>query len=79
MALYQGRDVTVCFGGTLLEVVVRQDKVDEYVARLRELGIRHVEVTTARCALEHDDKLALIRRLRVSSPCSPRWAARATT
>jgi phosphosulfolactate synthase len=60
---YQRHDVTVCFGGTLLEVVVRQNRVDDYVAWLRELGITHVEVSDGTVAMAVDDKLALLRRL----------------
>ncbi len=60
---YQRHDVTVCFGGTLLEVVVRQNRVDDYVAWLRELGITHVEVSDGTVSMAVDDKLALLRRL----------------
>jgi phosphosulfolactate synthase len=61
--VYQRHDVTVCFGGTLLEVVVRQNKVDEYMRELHELGITHVEVSDGTVAMAIDDKLALLRRL----------------
>ncbi len=61
--VYQRHDVTVCFGGTLLEVVVRQNRVDDYVRELRELGITHVEVSDGTVAMAVDDKLALLRRL----------------
>ena len=61
--VYQRHDVTVCFGGTLLEVVVRQNKVDDYVRELHELGITHVEVSDGTVAMAADDKLALLRRL----------------
>ena len=61
--LYQSHGIPVCFGGTLLEVVVRQNKMDEYVHQLRELGITHVEVSDGTIAMAEDDKLALLRRL----------------
>ena len=61
--LYQSHDVPVCFGGTLLEVVVRQNRMDEYVRELRNLGITHVEVSDGTIPMLPDDKLALLRRL----------------
>ncbi len=63
VAAYQDRGVPVCLGGTLLEAVLLQGKVDEYVAWAHELGVRHLEVSDGTIALEQDDKLALIRRL----------------
>ena len=63
IALYQSHGIPVCFGGTLLEVVVRQGRMDDYIRQLRELGITHVEVSDGTIAMAEDDKLALLRRL----------------
>jgi phosphosulfolactate synthase len=60
---YQSHGIPVCFGGTLLEVVVRQNKIDEYVRTLRELGITHVEVSDGTITMPTGDKLDLLRRL----------------
>ncbi|HMK92805.1 MAG TPA: phosphosulfolactate synthase [Thermoleophilia bacterium] len=60
---YQAHGIPVCFGGTLLEVVIRQGVVDEYVRSLRELGITHIEVSDGTITLDEDDKLDLLRRL----------------
>jgi len=60
---YQARGIPVCFGGTLLEVVIRQGVVDEYVRSLRELGITHIEVSDGTITMAEDDKLDLLRRL----------------
>jgi phosphosulfolactate synthase len=60
---YQERGVPVCLGGTLLEVVLKQGKLDDYVRWVRGLGIDHVEVSDGTIALDHDEKLAVIRRL----------------
>jgi phosphosulfolactate synthase len=61
--LYQSHDIPVCFGGTLLEVVVRQNRMDEYIHQMRELGITHVEVSDGTISMREEDKLVLLRRL----------------
>ena len=63
VGVYQEAGVPVCLGGTLLEVVLRQSKIDEYVAWVQGLGIDHVEVSDGTIALDHDAKLDIIRRL----------------
>ena len=60
---YQSHGIPVCFGGTLLEVVIRQGAVDGYVRKLRELGVTHVEVSDGTITMTEDDKLALLHRL----------------
>ncbi len=39
-------------GGTLTELAIRQGRVDGLIAWLRELGLRHVEVSDGTIALE---------------------------
>ena len=63
IAAYQERNVPVCLGGTLLEVVLKQGKLEEYVRWVKGLGIDHVEVSDGTIALDHDDKIAVIKRL----------------
>ena len=63
VTVYQEAGVPVCLGGTLLEVVLRQNQLDEYVAWVKGLGIDHVEVSDGTIALDHDTKLDIIRRL----------------
>jgi phosphosulfolactate synthase len=53
----------VVIGGTFLEAVIAQDKVDEYKAWLRELGITHVEVSDGVIDLPRERKLELIAEL----------------
>ena len=60
---YQSQGIPVCFGGTLLEVAVRQNKLEEYVRAARELGIQHMEVSDGTIDMREEDKLALVRRL----------------
>ena len=63
VAAYQERGVPVCLGGTLLEVVLKQGKLEDYVRWVKSLGIDHVEVSDGTIALDHDEKVAVIRRL----------------
>ena len=63
VALYRANDIPVCFGGTLFEVALRQDRVEEYVRVVRELGIEHLEISDGTVAMDEEQKLATIRRL----------------
>lgn len=61
--LYQSAGIPVCFGGTMLELALRQNKLDEYVRCARDLGLHHIEVSDGTVAMQEEDKLALLRRL----------------
>ncbi len=50
----------VVIGGTFLEAVIAQGKVDEYKAWLRELGLAHVEISDGVIDLPRERKLELI-------------------
>ena len=60
---YRAHGIPVCLGGTLTELVIRQGKVDELVAWLDRLEIRHVEVSDGTITLEAERKRELIARL----------------
>jgi phosphosulfolactate synthase len=60
---YAAHGVPVVLGGTLTELAIRQRRVDGLVAWLRELGLRHVEVSDGTIALDPQVKVELIRRL----------------
>ena len=53
----------VVIGGTFLEAVIAQDKVDEYKSWLHELGLQHVEVSDGVIELPRERKLELIADL----------------
>ena len=53
----------VVIGGTFLEAVIAQDKVDEYKAWVQELGLQHVEVSDGVIDLPRERKLELIADL----------------
>ncbi len=61
--LYQDAGIPVCFGGTMLELALRQNKLNEYVRAARELGLHHIEVSDGTIDMQQEDKLALLRRL----------------
>ena len=60
---YREHGIPVVCGGTLTEMAIAQDRVDEMVGWLHELGLEHVEVSDGTIVLDHDRKLELIRRL----------------
>jgi phosphosulfolactate synthase len=55
--------IPVVLGGTLTELAIAQDRLDELLGWIGELGLEHVEVSDGTIAIEHEHKLALIERL----------------
>ena len=55
--------INICLGGTLLEIVVYQDRLDDYVAWLHRLGLDHVEVSNGTLGMTADQKQEIIARL----------------
>ena len=53
----------VVIGGTFFEVVLAQDKLDEYKRWLGELGLTHVEISDGVIDLERERKLELVADL----------------
>jgi phosphosulfolactate synthase len=60
---YRRHGIPVVLGGTLTELAIARRRVDGLVDYLRELDLRHVEVSDGTITLDHDEKLALIERL----------------
>jgi phosphosulfolactate synthase len=60
---YRHHGIPVMFGGTLTELAIAQNRLDQFVDWLRELGLDYVEISDGTIELRHDDKLALIERL----------------
>jgi phosphosulfolactate synthase len=63
LACYRAHEIPVVLGGTLTELAIAQDRVEQLVAWLHELGLAHVEISDGAIALPHERKLALIERL----------------
>jgi phosphosulfolactate synthase len=60
---YAARDIPVVLGGTLTEVAIRQGRIDGLIAWLRELGLRHVEISDGTIELAPELKRELIEKL----------------
>jgi phosphosulfolactate synthase len=60
---FAAHGIPVVLGGTLTEVAIRQGRVDGLIAWLRELGLRHVEISDGTIELEAQVKRELIERL----------------
>jgi phosphosulfolactate synthase len=60
---YAAHGIPVVLGGTLTEIAIRQGRIDGLIDWLRELGLRHVEISDGTIALEPDYKRGLIERL----------------
>ncbi|HST25951.1 MAG TPA: phosphosulfolactate synthase [Gaiellaceae bacterium] len=54
------KDKPVVIGGTFLEAVIAQDKVEEYKHWITELGLTYVEISDGVIDLERERKLELI-------------------
>jgi len=63
VALCGAAGITVCLGGTLLEVCAAQGKVDELRGWAIDLGVDAVEVSNGLRALRPGQKAALVRTL----------------
>ena len=60
---YRQHDIPVVLGGTLTEVAISQDRLEQLVSWVHDLGLRHFEISDGTIALEHSRKLELIERL----------------
>jgi phosphosulfolactate synthase len=60
---YAANDIPVVLGGTLTEVAIRQGRIEGLVAWLRELGLRHVEISDGTIELAPELKRELIEKL----------------
>jgi phosphosulfolactate synthase len=60
---YGRHEIPVVLGGTLTELAIRQGRVDGLVAWLRELGLRHVEISDGTISIDAQVKRELIERL----------------
>ena len=60
---YEHHGIPVVLGGTLTELAIRQGRVEGLIEWMRELGLRHVEVSDGTITLEPGVKRELIERL----------------
>ncbi len=60
---YAAHGIPVVLGGTLTEIAIRQGRIEGLIAWLRELGLRHVEISDGTITLPAEVKRELIQRL----------------
>jgi phosphosulfolactate synthase len=60
---YAAHGIPVVLGGTLTEIAIRQGRIDGLIGWLRDLGLRHVEISDGTITLESEVKRELIERL----------------
>jgi phosphosulfolactate synthase len=63
LARYAAHGIPVVLGGTLTELAIRQGRVDGLTAWLRELGLRHVEISDGTITIDPRTKRELIEKL----------------
>jgi len=63
LARYRDHGATVVLGGTLTEVAILQDRLEELVEWCKTLGLTHIEISDGTIVLDHDRKLEMIARL----------------
>jgi phosphosulfolactate synthase len=60
---YRGYGIPVVLGGTLTELAIAQDRLDDLITWVGDLGLRHFEISDGTITLERERKLEIIRRL----------------
>lgn len=60
--LYHSMDVKVYLGGTLFEKFFGQGKVEDYMAFVRDLGVRTVEISAGSIDISLEERVRLIER-----------------
>ena len=64
--IYRAAGIKVCCGGTFLEIAYAQNRVAEFLAGARELGLTIVEVSNGVHPMSPQEKLGLICRARLA-------------
>ena len=60
---YQQHGIPVVLGGSLTELAIAQDRLEDLVAWVKQLGLGHFEISDGTIALPHKPKLQLISSL----------------
>ncbi len=63
LARYREHGIPVVLGGSLTELAIAQDRLWELVDWVKQLGLRHFEVSDGTIVLEHERKVELIAQL----------------
>jgi phosphosulfolactate synthase len=63
IAEYHNAGIPVCFGGTLMEIAIAQNKFDEFRSTVQHLGLKHVEFSTGVLEMELEKKAEYVSKL----------------
>jgi phosphosulfolactate synthase len=63
LARYRDHAIPVVLGGTLTELAIRQGRLDDLVSWVKDLGLRHFEISDGTITLSRERKLEIITRL----------------
>src|SRR5437870_2952123 len=63
LRILRERGVAVCCGGTLFEIAVSKNRLEEYLAFLRDHDVRHVEVSDGTIDIPPKTKLQYVEKL----------------
>src|SRR5437868_3323294 len=63
LARYREHGIPVVLGGTLTELAISQDRLERLIEWVKQLGLRHFEISDGTIALDHERKLELIESL----------------
>ena len=61
--IYTDHNIPVYFGGTLFEAYLVRDQFDDYLAMVKDYGLKHVEVSDGSIIIPHIEKLGYIEKL----------------
>ena len=51
---YRAHGIPVVFGGTLLEIAIAQDRLEQLLDLIRALGLEHIEISDGTITLPHE-------------------------
>src|SRR5438874_12248520 len=63
LARYREHGIPTVLGGSLTELAIAQRQLERLIEWVKQLGLRHFEISDGTIALEHERKLELIERL----------------
>lgn len=61
--VYQAANIPVYFGGTLFEAFLIRNQIDDFIAVIKDYGIKHVEVSDGSITIPHAEKCGYIEKL----------------
>lgn len=63
LKVYANNNLPVYFGGTLFEAFLIRNQFDEYLAMVKDFGLKHVEVSDGSITIPHSEKCGYIEKL----------------